>query len=224
MRLNKYIATSGLASRRHADELIKLGEVKINGEVVREMGTRVDVDKDIVEVSGKKVKVDHPTVTYILNKPRGVVTTADDPHGKKTVLDLVPAVPRVFPCGRLDEDTQGLVVLTNDGTLCYQLTHPKFEHQKEYIVHGQTKDPMTAFDRLKKGVRLNDGPVAIDKLELGRVSGQKIEIFITIHEGRNRIVRRLCAAVGIEISTLTRIRVGKYVLGDIAPGKWEIVE
>lgn len=224
MRLNKYIATSGIASRRHADELIKLGEVKINGEVVREMGIRVDVDKDIVEVSGKKIKVDHPTIIYLLNKPRGVVTTADDPNHKKTVLDLVPAIPRVFPCGRLDEDTQGLVILTNDGTLCYQLTHPSFEHQKEYIVHGQTKDPMTAFDRLKKGVRLNDGPVAIDKLELGRVSGQKIELFITIHEGRNRIVRRLCAAVGIEITTLTRIRVGKYELGDLAPGKWKIAE
>ena len=188
------------------------------------MGVRVDVEKDVVEVSGKKIKVDHPVITYLLNKPRGVVTTADDPNNKKTVLELVPAVPRVFPCGRLDEDTQGLVILTNDGTLCYQLTHPKFEHQKEYIVHGQTKDPKTAFDRLKKGVRLNDGPVSLDKLELGRVSGQKIELFITIHEGRNRIVRRLCAAVGIEISTLTRVRVGKYELGDLEPGKWKIAE
>lgn len=224
MRLNKYIATSGLASRRHADELIKMGEVKINGEVVREMGTRVDVEKDVVQVSGKKIKVDHPTIIYLLNKPRGVVTTVDDPNKKKTVIDLVPKSPRVFPCGRLDEDTQGLVILTNDGTLCYQLTHPKFEHQKEYIVHGQTKDPKGAYAKLEKGVRLNDGPVTIDKLVLGRVSGQKIELFITIHEGRNRIVRRLCAAVGIEISTLTRVRVGKYELGDLAPGKYSIVE
>ena len=223
MRLNKYLATAGISSRRHADELIKLGQVKVNGKVVTEFGVKVDVDQDIVEVSGKKVEFHQPVVVYLLNKPRGIVTTAEDPEGRKTVLDLVPAEPRVFPCGRLDEDTQGLVLLTNDGNLCYQLTHPKFEHEKEYIVHGQTKDPAGAFAKLQKGVRLSDGPVDIDKLVLGRIHLNKIEFNITIHEGRNRIVRRLCAAVGIEITTLTRIRVGKYVLDDVEPGKYKIV-
>lgn len=223
MRLNKFIANAGVASRRAADELIASGQVKVNSQVVTEFGTKVDPEKDTVEINSRKISVGKDTVTYLLNKPRGVVTTASDPEGRSTVMDYVPKQPRVFPCGRLDEETQGLVILTNDGNLCYQLTHPKFEHQKEYIVHGTAKDPVGAFEKIKQGVTLTDGPVAIDQLTLGRVHGKKIDFRITIHEGRNRIVRRLCAAVGLEIATLTRLRVGKYELGDIEPGKYLIV-
>lgn len=224
MRLNKFLATAGVASRRHADELIKLGQVKINGKVTKEMGIKVDVSKDIVTVDNHKVDLEPKTVTYLLNKPRGVISTAEDPEGRKTVLDLVPKVPRVFPCGRLDENTMGLVILTNDGNLCYQLTHPKFEHKKEYLVHGHSKTPESALEIIRRGVRLKDGPIKVDDLEVIRISHDKVEFKVTIHEGRNHLVRRLCAAVGIEIDSLTRLRVGDYELGDLAPGKYRIVD
>lgn len=223
MRLNKYLATAGVASRRSADELIKLGKVKINGKVVKEMGVKVDVEKDIVAVDDKKIKLEPKIVTYLLNKPRGVISTAEDPENRKTVLDLVPKTPRVFPCGRLDENTMGLVILTNDGNLCYQLTHPKFEHKKEYVVHGRSKTPEAALDIIRHGVRLADGPIKVDALEVIRISKDKVEFKVTIHEGRNHLVRRLCAAVGIELDNLTRVRVGDYELGDLEPGKFRQV-
>ncbi|MEK7170711.1 MAG: pseudouridine synthase [Patescibacteria group bacterium] len=223
MRLNKFLATAGVASRRSADEMIKLGQVKINGKVVEEMGVKVDVDKDVVTVAGRKVELEQATVTYLLNKPRGVICTVADPDGKKTVMEFIPKLPRVFPCGRLDENTMGLVILTNDGNLCYQLTHPKFEHKKEYIVHGRSKTPEKSLERIRRGLRLTDGPIKVDNLEVIKISHEKIEFRLTIHEGRNHLVRRLCAAVAIEIDSLTRIRVGDYELGDLAPGKFKQV-
>lgn len=223
MRLNKFLSTAGVASRRSADELIKLGQVKINGRVVREMGVKVDPDKDVVTVDGQKVELESKIVTYLLNKPRGVISTATDPEHRKTVLDLVPKSPRVFPCGRLDENTMGLIILTNDGNLCYQLTHPKFEHKKEYIVHGRSKTPASALEIIRRGVRLADGPIKVDDLEVIKISHNKVEFKVTVHEGRNHLVRRLCAAVGIELDSLTRVRVGDYELGDLAPGKYRQV-
>src|SRR3990167_1655689 len=224
MRLNKFLATAGIASRRSADEIIKLGQVKVNGKVIKEMGVKVDVDKDDVKVDGKKVELEPKIVTYLINKPRGVISTSDDPEQRKTVLDLVPKTPRVFPCGRLDENTMGLVILTNDGNLCYQLTRPKFEHKKEYIVHGRSKTPEATLEIIRRGVRLADGPIKVDALEVIRISHQKIEFKVTIHEGRNHLVRRLCAAVGIELDSLTRVRIGDYELGDLAPGKYKTVQ
>lgn len=221
MRLNKYLATAGVASRRHADELIKLGQVKVNGQIVTEFGVKIDPEKDTVEVSGKKIQLAQTIVVYLFNKPRGVITTADDPEGRKTVLDFVPKSPRVFPCGRLDEDTQGLVILTNDGNLCYQLTHPKFEHQKEYLIHGHCPKPEAALEKIRRGLNLSDGPIKVDELVPLKIKGEKVEFTVTIHEGRNRLVRRLCAAVGIEIDNLTRYRVGKYELGNLGPGEYK---
>jgi len=223
MRLNKFLAQAGVCSRRQADTLIQSGQVKVNDKAIREMGSLIDPEKDVVSVNGKTVAMTEKTMVYLFNKPRGVVTTTDDPQGKKTVLDFFPKSPRLFPCGRLDEDTQGLVVLTNDGDLCYQLTHPKFEHQKEYVVRGKTNQPELAFKKLAKGLVLNDKPVQIDALELHRISNDRIEFSITIHEGRTRIVRRLSATVGIEITTLTRVRVGEYELGDLEPGQYKLV-
>ena len=223
MRLNKFLSIAGIASRRSADEIIKLGQVKINGKVVREMGVRIDVERDVVTINGRAVKPEPKVVTYLLNKPRGVISTADDPEHRRTVLDLVPKEPRVFPCGRLDENTMGLVILTNDGNLCYQLTHPKFEHKKEYIVHGRSKTPEAALEIIRRGVRLADGPIKVDELVVIKISHQKIEFKVTIHEGRNHLVRRLCAAVGIELDSLTRVRIGDYELEDLAPGKYRQV-
>lgn len=224
MRLNKFLASCGLSSRRGADELIAGGRVKINGQLVSELGIKVDPEKDQVTVDGKPVEAAAKNVVYLLNKPKGVVTTADDPEGRKTVLSFVPKLPRVFPCGRLDHNTMGLVILTNDGNLCYQLTHPKFEHQKEYIVEGTTKTPQAALNELEeKKIILKDGPVAIDELKLIKMGKDKLSFFITIHEGRNHLVRRICAAVGIEVANLTRIRVGQYELGDLKPGEYKLV-
>lgn len=223
MRLNKYIAEAGLASRRQADHFITEGRVKVNGEVVTTLGTVIDPAKDKVFLNGQPIGLTEERVVYLLNKPKGVVTTADDPEERKTVLDFVPKTPRVFPCGRLDAETMGLVLLTNDGTLCYQLTHPKFEHEKQYLVHATGNNPEVAISKLKKGVELKDGSVTIHELTVNNVHHQKIDFTITIHEGRNRIIRRLCAAVGLEVISLTRTRIGHYHLEDLAPGEYRAI-
>ena len=224
MRLNRFLASSGVTSRRGADELIAQGRVSLNGQTVTKLGSTVEVGKDVIKLDGKTVTQADHRVVYILNKPLGVVTTADDPEHRPTVLEFVPRSPRVFPCGRLDVNTQGLVVLTNDGELCYQLTHPKFVHQKEYVVHGQTANPAEALEHLKNGIKLIDGFVKPDGLIVRSIHHRSLIFSLTIHEGRNHIVRRLCAAVNIEIQSLTRIRMGKYSLGDLTPGQWRVVE
>ncbi|HUD20804.1 MAG TPA: pseudouridine synthase [Candidatus Saccharimonadales bacterium] len=224
MRLNKFLAQAGIASRRHAEEIITKKQVRINGQVVTNLATQVDPENDQVLVSGRPVSLKDEKVIYLLNKPRGVVTTAEDPEGRPTVLEYVPKTPRVFPCGRLDAETMGLIILTNDGSLCYQLTHPKFEHQKEYRVFGNSKSPELSWERLQHKIVLKDGPVTIDKLDLRKIIHDKIDFNITIHEGRNHLVRRICTAVGIEVEKLTRIRFGQYELGEIEPGKYQQVQ
>lgn len=221
MRLNKFIASTGHTSRRGADVLISENKVKLNGQVVTDFSTQIDPSKDKVEIAGKVITVEEEKVVYLLNKPRGVVTTATDPQGRQTVLDFVPKTPRVFPCGRLDEDTMGLVILTNDGNLCYQLTHPKFEHQKEYRVTGHGPRIETSWEKLQQKIVLKDGPVKIDHLRLHKINKEKIDFTITVHEGRNRLVRRICSHVGIEVDKLTRIRVAHYTLEGIEPGRFK---
>jgi 23S rRNA pseudouridine2605 synthase len=222
MRLNKYIAESGVSSRRRADELIKNGQVRLNGQTVTNLATTVG-DQDEVTIDDRVIQPVGRRIVYLLHKPRGVVTTASDPLGRATVLDYVPKSPRVFPCGRLDEDSIGLVVLTNDGDLCYQLTHPKFEHRKEYVVEGTAPNPSQAFRQLGAPLQLKDGPAAADELQLIRSAKNKLSFSIVIHEGRNRLVRRMCAKVGIEIISLTRTKIGQYELGDLPPGKYRVV-
>lgn len=225
MRLNKYIAASGFCSRRKADELIAAGQVKINGQAVTTLATTVNLKIDEVSINGKKISHQQKRVIYLLNKPRGVVTTADDPEGRKTVLDFVPTEPRVFPCGRLDVETMGLVVLTNDGNLCYQLTHPKFEHKKEYFVQGISRNPQFSWEKLQKPrVRVGFGQVTIDDRQLKKIFDKKIDFWLTVHEGKYHVVRKLCAAVGIDVVHLTRTKLGHYELGDIEPGKFIEIE
>jgi len=223
MRLNKFIAESGHCSRRKADELIAAGKVAINGQTVNTLGTTVRPGIDKVAVEGKVIGQNSQRVVYLLNKPRGVVTTADDPQGRKTVLDFVPKEPRVFPCGRLDMDTMGLVVLTNDGNLCYQLTHPKFEHKKEYFVQGVSRNPDFGWKKLQNPkVRVGLFNIGIDDRKLKSIKGQKIDFWITVHEGKYHIVRKLCGAVGIDVVHLTRTKLGHYELGDIEPGHFQL--
>ena len=214
-RLQKVLARTGFGSRRTCEELIADGRVSVNGKVAP-LGQRVDVDHDRVEVDGIAVGVQPDLVYYLLNKPRGVVTTAADTHGRPTVIDLVPAEPRVFPVGRLDADTEGLLLLTNDGELTHRLAHPSFGVDKEYLAEVEGAPTPSAVRRLREGVDLEDGRTAPARVALIPPHALRI----VIHEGRNRQVRRMCDAVGHPVVRLVRTRIGPLVERDLAPGEW----
>jgi 23S rRNA pseudouridine2605 synthase len=214
-RLQKVLARAGIGSRRACEELIADGRVTVNGDVAT-LGARVDPEHDEIEVDGSLVPVAEGLVHYLLNKPAGVVTTLADPEGRPTVADLVPPSPRVFPVGRLDADTEGLLVVTNDGPLAHRLTHPSFGIEKEYValVAG---DPRPADLRaLRKGVALDDGMTAPARVAVVGPSTLRI----TIHEGRNRQVRRMCDAVGLPVLRLVRTRIGPVTDRRLRPGAW----
>lgn len=214
-RLQKILARAGFGSRRACEELIAEGRVTVNGERA-ELGRRVDLVNDRVAVDGIIVSVRDDTVYYLLNKPRGVVTTASDPQGRPTVVELVPLEPRVFPVGRLDADTEGLLLLTNDGDLAHRLTHPSFGVEKEYIAEVDQTPTPAAIRRLREGVGLDDGVTAPAKV----ASIPPRALRIAIHEGRNRQVRRMCAAVGLAVVRLVRVRIGTVTDRQLRPGQW----
>lgn len=214
-RLQKVLARVGFGSRRVCEELIADGRVRVNGEVA-DLGRRVDTASDRVEVDGVAVGVRPDLVYYLLNKRRGVVTTASDPQGRPTVVEQVPAEPRVFPVGRLDADTEGLLLLTNDGELAHRLTHPSFGVEKEYLAQVQGRPSPGAVRRLREGVDLEDGPTAPARVALVPPDGLRL----VIHEGRNRQVRRMCEAVGHPVLRLVRTRIGPLADRGLAPGRW----
>lgn len=214
-RLQKVLARAGFGSRRACEVLIEAGRVKVNGERAT-LGRRVDVETDRVEVDDVPVGVRPGLVYYLLNKPNGVVTTADDPQGRPTVVELVPDEPRVFPVGRLDVDTEGLLLLTNDGELTHRLTHPSFGVEKEYLVHVEGDPSARAIRRLREGVELDDGITAPARASR---SGPGV-LKITIHEGRNRQVRRMCDAIGHPVRRLVRVRIGPLADRSLKPGTW----
>lgn len=214
-RLQKVLARSGIASRRVCEDLIVEGRVKVGGAPAR-LGQRVDPATVEIEVDGARVSVAPGLVYYLLNKPAGVVTTASDPQGRPTVVDLVPDEPRVFPVGRLDADSEGLLLLTNDGGLTHRLTHPSFGVDKEYLVEVQGTPSAGAIRRLRQGVALEDGTTAPAKVAL--VAAGLLRI--VIHEGRNRQVRRMCDAVGHPVVRLVRTRIGPLAERKLGPGEW----
>ena len=214
-RLQKVLARAGFGSRRTCEELIAGERVTVNGDVA-ELGRRVDVDTDRVEVDGVPVSTKSGLVYYLLNKPEGVVTTAADTHGRPTVIEYVPAEPRVFPVGRLDADTEGLLILTNDGDLAHRLSHPSFGVEKEYYAHVTGHPDGRDVRRLRTGVPLDDGPTAPAKV-VGVSPGL---LRITIHEGRNRQVRRMFDAVGHPVERLVRTRIGPITDRRLKPGQW----
>lgn len=225
-RLQKYIARSGVASRRKAEELILAGRVSVNGRAVRQLGVSVQ-ETDQVTVDGQPIKPTEHFVYYILNKPKGIITSSKDEQGRRTVLDLVPKNPRVVACGRLDAATRGLVLLTNDGDLCYQLTHPKHEHEKEYqVLVTINKGPSIEerIRRLEQGVKLEDGLTHPAKVKDVKRLDMRLAFTITLHEGRNRQVRRMCSSVGFDVVDLVRTRLGKLELGNLPEGKWRLVK
>jgi 23S rRNA pseudouridine2605 synthase len=218
-RLQKILARAGFGSRRASEALIAAGRVRVNGEVAT-LGNRADPETDRIEVDGAVVGVRPGLVHYLLNKPAGVVTTASDPHRRPTVVELVPAEPRVFPVGRLDAETEGLLLLTNDGELAHQLTHPSFGVDKEYLAEVEGRPTRGALRRLREGVDLEDGPTAPAKVS---VVGERL-LRITLHEGRNRQVRRMCDAVGHPVRRLVRVRIGPIADRRLAPGEWRALE
>jgi 23S rRNA pseudouridine2605 synthase len=214
-RLQKVLAKSGLGSRRSCELLIVEGRVRVNGAPAR-LGQRADSAHDHIEVDGIPLPVREGLAYYLLNKPAGVVCSAADPQGRKTVLDLLPESPRVFPVGRLDITSEGLLVLTNDGELAFQLTHPSFGFTKEYVVEVEGKFSKDAIGHLRRGVQLVDGITAPAKVSVLAPNSARI----SIHEGRNRQVRRMCEAVGNPVRRLVRTRIGPLSDPALAPGTW----
>ena len=217
-RLQKVLAAVGFGSRRACEELIRDGRVTVDGAVAV-LGQRVDTRVAQVAVDGVPVSVRPGLVYYLLNKPAVVVTTASDPQGRPTVIELVPAEPRVFPVGRLDADTEGLLILTNDGDLAHRLAHPSFGVEKEYLVEVESLPSPGELRRLRTGVLLEDGMTAPAKASLLPPRG----IRLAIHEGRKRQVRRMCASVGHPVVRLVRSRIGPIVDRRLAPGAWRLL-
>lgn len=214
-RLQKVLARCGFGSRRQCEELIEDGRVTVNGVEAR-LGHRIDPDEDHVEVDGVGIGIRPGLVHYLLNKPVGVVTTAADTHGRPTVIELVPDDPRVHPVGRLDMDTEGLLILTNDGNLTHRLTHPSFEVAKEYLAHVKGVPSRAALRSLREGIALDDGMTAPAKVSMPDPGLLRI----TIHEGRNRQVRRMCDAIGHPVKRLVRTRIGSISDPDLRPGAY----
>jgi 23S rRNA pseudouridine2605 synthase len=219
VRLNKALSGAGLGSRRAVEELVRAGRVSVDGEAVHDLGRRVDPYRDRVEVDGSRVVLDERRRYWMLNKPAGVVSTAADPSGRPTVVGMVPEQPRVFPVGRLDRDTEGLLLLTNDGPLAYRLTHARYGVEKRYLAEVE-RLPADAPGRLRRGVELEDGFAKPTRVRVVAGSGRRRMIEVVLVEGRNREVRRLLDAVGAPVRRLVRTAVGPIRLTGLAPGEF----
>ena len=223
VRLHKLLARSGVASRRKCEELMLAGEVTVDGEVVTRLGTKVDPVTAVIRVSGHRLPPISPNVYLVLNKPVGVTSTMSDPHAERTLSDLVADRPeRLFHVGRLDTDTAGLILLTNDGEFAQRMAHPSYEVDKTYVAAVDGVVHPSVIKRLLAGVELEDGPVTVNSARLVGGRGSQAQgsiVELVIHEGRNRIVRRLMAEVGHPVQQLTRTAIGPVVLGRLGVGE-----
>jgi 23S rRNA pseudouridine2605 synthase len=219
VRLQKLLAQSGVASRRRCEELMLDGEVEVDGEVVTRLGTKVDPRTAVIRVSGRRLPPVSPNVYLVLNKPRGVVSTMSDPQGRPTLGDLVADRPeRLFHVGRLDTDTEGLLLLTNDGDFAQRVAHPSYELEKTYVAEVEGVVERATVRRLLAGVELEDGPVEVHACKVVSSTRDRSIVELVIHEGRNRIVRRLLDEVGHPVRRLTRTAIGPVVLRGLHPG------
>lgn len=218
-RLQKVLARAGIGSRRVCEDYIVRRRIRVNGEVAV-LGRRVHPESDIIEFDRVRVTTRADLVHYLLNKPRGVVTTAHDPQGRKTVLDLIPSQQRIFPVGRLDLDSEGLIVITNDGDLAQALTHPSLGVEKEYLAEVRGVPTRAEMRLLREGIELEDGLTAPAIVTLNDEHGGNAAISIAIHEGRNRQVRRMCEAIGHPVRRLIRVRIGPIADPALSPGEW----
>lgn len=223
MRLQKYLATCGVGSRRKCEVYIEEGRVKVNGQVVTEQGIQVE-ETDEVEFDNQVVTMQEQLVYYLLNKPAGYITSASDEKDRATVLDLVKDVPyRIFPVGRLDYNTTGLLILTNDGALTYGLTHPKHHVDKTYVVKVKGVVRPSSIQKLQQGVVIDGYLTAPAKAKIIRQTGATTTISLTIHEGRNRQVRKMCSAIGYEVLRLARVAIGKLELEGLELGAYRML-
>ncbi len=219
VRLQKVLAAAGVGSRRHCEELIAAGRVEVDGEIVRRYGARVDPGRQIIKLDGRRIPSRQDLVYLALNKPRGVLTTMSDDRGRPTIADFLgDRAERLFHVGRLDYDTEGLMLLTNDGDLAHRLTHPRYGVAKTYLADISGPLPRDLGRRLTTGIELDDGVASADRFRVVEQAGSRVLVEITLHVGRKRIVRRLLAAAGHPVSRLVRTQVGPVALGNLRPG------
>lgn len=221
MRLQKYLAECGVASRRKSEELILGGLVAVNGVIVTELGIKVDTNKDVVTYKGEKVALSQKLVYIMLHKPEGYITTSKDQFERPTVLDIVTDVSeRIYPVGRLDYDTSGLLIMTNDGDLTYKLTHPKHDIEKTYIARVLGVPSEESLEKFRNGLIIDDYKTSKAKIEIIKDEGRVSSLKIVIKEGKNRQVRKMCEAIGHKTIALKRIATGKIFLGDLKRGQY----
>jgi pseudouridine synthase len=222
-RLQKILSASGVASRRASEQMILDGRVTVNGETVRELGTKADPDKDAIKVDGRRIKTAVPHRYIALYKPKGYVTTRKDPEGRRTVMDLIGEGSYIYPVGRLDYDSEGLLLMMSDGDLAARLMHPRHEVDKVYEVIVAGVPEPKAIEKLRKGVFIEGGrtsPAAVRVENTVKGARPTTKLTIGIHEGRNRQIRRMCSAVGLPVWALRRVRMGPIGLGRLKPGQW----
>lgn len=217
-RLQKIISSMGIASRRQAEELILSKRVKLNNNVAK-IGDKADIKKDLIQIDGKPLHLKPKTIVYALNKPVGYISTSKDKHAKKKIVDLVPAKPKIWPVGRLDKNSSGLIVLTNNGELTQKLTHPSYKHIKEYEVELNKKVTEIFLEQLKKGVKLEEGLAQVDKVK--KISDTKI--CLQIHQGWKRQIRRMCSELGYKVKSLVRTKIGKLKLSKLGLGQYKVI-
>lgn len=221
MRLQKYMAKSGVASRRRSEEIILEGRVTVNNLVIKQLGTIINPSKDIVKVDNKKIEMEKEKIYIMLNKPEEYVTTLKDRHSDKIVLDLIDGIEeRIFPVGRLDSDTSGLLLMTNDGDLAYKLTHPSNEVPKKYVALVEGTPNSKKLNRFRKGLRIDGRMTSEAYIRIAKRYKDSSVLEISIHEGRNRQVRKMCEYIRHPIKKLKRISIGDLDLGDLEIGKW----
>lgn len=213
------LASRGVSSRRGAETLIRDGRVSVDGKVITEMGTKVDPRSAVIRVDGKLVRP-RALQYVILNKPRGYITTTSDERGRKTVMDLVKTQERLYPVGRLDRDTEGLLLLTNDGEVANRVMHPRYEMTKEYQVLTFSRPDANAFRQLSRGVVIDDRTVVPDEFRVLKETREGLILKVVVHEGMNRIVRRMMEAAGIPVERLRRVRVGPLTVSGLKSGEW----
>ena len=222
LRLQKYLANCGIASRRKCEEYIIQGKVQVNGKTITELGTKVDPEKDVIKFEGREVRENKKLVYILLNKPIGYVTTVDDQFNRDTVLDLVKVKERIVPVGRLDMYTSGALILTNDGDFVYKVTHPKHKIDKTYTVTLKGIVQNSEVEQLRNGVQIEDYVTKPAKVKILKTDPEKdiSRLEITIHEGKNRQVRKMCEAVGRKVLALHRSKIGNIGVKDLELGKW----
>jgi len=226
VRLQKVLSQAGVASRRASEKLIREGRVEVNGQRVTDMGVQVDPERDVIAVDGRRVHVADGRRYILLHKPRGCLSVLEDDRGRRAVGDLVPDAQGLYPAGRLDYNSEGLLLLTDDGELTQRLTHPRYEHEKEYLVLVRGKPSLEVFRALRSGIELEDGRTApaqvgrVEQTQWGQAPEGQVWLRFVLREGRKRQIRRMCDAVGLEVRRLVRVRIESIRLGDLEVGKY----